>query len=64
LILVNSVLTAMLANAMAVGLLPAGVIEAMDKGEEPSSGSERKLVIVETAKSPGVMSAPQRNLVD
>ncbi|KAK1677490.1 hypothetical protein QYE76_038338 [Lolium multiflorum] len=31
LILVNSVLTAMLAHAMSVGLLPAGVVEAIDK---------------------------------
>jgi hypothetical protein len=29
--LVNSVLTAMLAHAMGIGLLPAGVIEAIDK---------------------------------
>jgi hypothetical protein len=31
LILVNSVLTALLAHAMAAGLLPAGVLEAIDK---------------------------------
>jgi hypothetical protein len=31
LLLVNSVLTAMIAHAMAAGLLPPGVVEAIDK---------------------------------
>ncbi|KAK1685871.1 hypothetical protein QYE76_046719 [Lolium multiflorum] len=51
LILVNSVLTAMLAHAMSAGLLPAGVIEAIDKrrraflwtGEETCNGGSCKV---------------------
>jgi hypothetical protein len=50
-VLVNSVLTAMLAHAMAAGLLPAGVIEAIDKrcraflwtGEETCHGGNCKV---------------------
>jgi hypothetical protein len=51
LLLVNSVLTAMLAHAMSDGLLPAGVIEAIDKrrrvflwtGEETCNGGQCKV---------------------
>jgi hypothetical protein len=51
LLLVNSVLTAMIAHAMSAGLLPAGVIEAIDKrrraflwtGEETCNGGQCKV---------------------
>jgi hypothetical protein len=51
LLLLNSVLTAMLAHAMSVGLLPAGVVEAIDKrcrpflwtGEEACDGGQCKV---------------------
>jgi hypothetical protein len=58
LFLVNSILTSMLAHALATGILPAGVIEAIDKRKRAFFGLERKLAMVVNASSLGRLSAP------
>jgi hypothetical protein len=74
LLLVNSVLTSMLAHAMNAGLLPAGVIEAIDKrrraflwtGEETCNGGQCKVAWTDVCAPKkqgglGVISLPAQN---
>jgi hypothetical protein len=75
LILVNSVLTTMISHAMSAGLLPANVIEAIDKhrcaflwtSDDDCSGGHRKVAweVVFTPKEVGgmgVLSISTQNL--
>jgi hypothetical protein len=55
LLLVNSVLTAMIAHAMAAGTLPPGDVEAIDKRHRTFFGLGRKLATAVNAKLHGML---------